>query len=84
MTRQSQLLDVEDLLRVVEPGALPRGRDVVDPVLVGLDQLGERRRQVPRVGGRADLVGDHDDLRLLAGQPQHRLDEVAAAGAEEP
>src|SRR5687768_14610654 len=39
-----RVFEVEDLLRVVEPRALAPGGDVVDPVLVGFDQLRERRR----------------------------------------
>ena len=37
-----------------------------------------------RVGGAADLVGDDEHLGLLAAEPQHRLDEVRAAEAEQP
>ena len=37
-------------------------------------------REVARVGRAADLVGDHHHLALLAAEPQHRLDEVLAAG----
>ena len=40
--------------------------------------------QVAGVGGAAHLVGHHRSLVALAAQPQHRVDEVLAAGAEEP
>ena len=75
---------VEDLLRELEPRAAPGGGDVVDAVLVALDQQRERLREVAGVGRARDLVGDDDHLGLLGGHPQHRLDEVRAADAEQP
>jgi hypothetical protein len=56
---------------------------VVDPVLDPLDQSDDPVGEVPGVGRRADLVADDGDLAAVLGQLQHRLDEVAAADAEE-
>ena len=75
---------VEDLLRVLEPGAAPGRGDVVDAVLLGFDEQGQRLRQMRGVGGARDLVGDDDHLGLLGADPQHRLDEVRPVGPEQP
>ena len=40
--------------------------------------------QVPGVGRAADLVADDQTSPRLGGQPQHRVDEVRAADAEQP
>src|SRR5256885_241761 len=65
---------IEDLLGEVEPRAGAGGGDVMDPELLGLEELGEGVGEMSRVCRAADLVGDDDDLRLLAADPQHRLD----------
>ena len=50
----------------------------------GADRMGGDVGQQIRAGGRADLVVDHAETVALAGQPQHRLGEVAAARAIHP
>ncbi len=75
---------LEDLARELVPGAVAGGRHVVDAVLDPLDQPHEPVGEVPGVGGRADLVADDEDLVLVGREAQHRLDEVAAADAEQP
>ena len=62
----------------------PGGGHVVDAVLEPLDQADDAVGEVPGVGRRADLVVDDEDLVLVGGEAQHRLDEVAAADPEEP
>ena len=71
----------EDLAGELEPRAAAGGRQVVDAEVLALDQRGQRLGQVAGEGGAADLVVDHAQLGTEA---QHRVHEVASAGAEEP
>ncbi len=75
---------LEDLPRELVPGARALRGHVVDPELDALDQADEAVGQVPGVGRRADLIADDEDLAVIGGEAQHRLDEVAAADAEKP
>src|SRR6266545_924487 len=68
----------------VVPGARAAAGEVVGAVLTGPHQRPQAGGQVRRPGGAADLVGDHLEQRPLAGQPQDRLDEVAAGVAVHP
>ena len=56
----------------------------MDAEVVALGDLDERVGQVAGPRGAADLVGDDADLVALGAEAQHRVDEVAAAGAEDP
>ena len=75
---------LEDLARELIPGAAARGCHVVDAELDPLDQADDAVSEVPSVGRRADLVADDEDLAMVGGEAEHRLDEVGAAGAEQP
>jgi len=46
----------EDLARELRPRAEPLVRRVVDAVLFGLKYVRKQRREVARIGGRADLI----------------------------
>src|SRR5260370_18050499 len=45
---------------------------------------GDRGGDVAGAGRRADLVGDDPQDWALSGEPQHRLDEIAAVRAVDP
>src|SRR5204863_503476 len=70
--------------REVAPRARARARHVHDTARAGLGEPHERAGQVPGERWTADLVDDHRDSVALGAQAEHRLDEVRAAGAEQP
>ena len=56
-----------------------------DPdVAAALGELDQPLGQVHRPRGAAHLVGHDADLVALLAEREHRVDEVAPAGAEEP
>ena len=86
--RQDAAVDpgaLEDLQRELVPRALAGAGDVMDAGLLrALGELDERAREVPGPGRAADLVGHDGDLVALRAEREHRVDEVPAAGAEQP
>ena len=63
---------------------MPLCGHVVDPVRGSLDQADDPVGEVPGVSRRADLVANHQNLAMIGGQAEHRLDEVRPVDPEQP
>src|SRR5829696_2294703 len=79
--RDARLL--EDRLRELGPGAVARGRDVVDAERA-LEDRPRRVGEVRDVGRATALIVDDSDLVALGAEPQHRAQEVVPRRPEQP
>ena len=75
---------LEDLARELVPGAGAGGRPCGGCRTHPVDQADERRRRGARCRSASRPGRDDQHLAVVAGQAQHRLDEVGAADPEQP
>src|SRR5204862_5605497 len=74
----------EDLHGEAMPGDMTAAGEMHEPAHPAIEQADQRRREVAGPAGAADLVHHNLYPLALAGEPEHRLGEVAAAQAEQP